>query len=144
MQMTMTIRRTSYWQPLQSNTGYARGTYNHIRNLKPSQMVHYRVFSWHTNNYGIPAVVMGSTKLRSRRTRFAGCGPRPTGRRRSSSTGTAVPAANNGGSPITHYVIQVHEDDTGQPASTSLGWTKCRNQHEHHLHFQRNRLEYDT
>ena len=41
-----------YWQPLQSNTGWARGTYNHIRNLKPGQEVQYRVFSWHKNNYG--------------------------------------------------------------------------------------------
>ena len=52
-----------YWQPLQSNTGYSRGTYNHIRGLKPGQTVHYRVFSWHTNNYGVPAATTGSTKM---------------------------------------------------------------------------------
>ena len=36
-----------------------------------------------------------------------------------------MPAANNGGSPITHYVIQVHEDEDGTPAVGSSGWAKA-------------------
>ena len=116
-----------YWQPLQSNTGYARGTYNHIRGLKPGQTVHYRVFSWHTNNYGIPAATMGSTK--------AAVSPDPVRGLRTMADGPtkikldwdAVPSANSGGSPITHYVIQVHENQPSAPDGglTGTGWNRA-------------------
>ena len=114
-----------YWQPLQSNTGHARGTYNHIRGLKPGQKVHYRVFSWHTNNYGIPAAVMGSTK--------AAVSPDPVRGLRTTADGPtkikldwdAVPSANNGGSPITHYAVQVFVDQPSRPGASEIGWVNA-------------------
>ena len=114
------------WESLQSNTGYSRGTYNHLRGLKPGEMVHYRVFSWHTNNYGIPAATMGSTQ--------AAVSPDPVRGLRTMADGPtkikldwdAVTAANNGGSAITHYVIQVHADQSDRPTAgaseSDEGW----------------------
>ena len=111
-----------YWQPLQSNTGYSRGTYNHLRGLKPGQTVHYRVFSWHTNNYGIPAATMGSTKMAVSPDPVRGLRTMADGPTKINLDWDAVPAGSNGGSPITHYVIQVYDDQPDRPAGGVVGW----------------------
>ena len=104
--------QTSYWQPLQSNTGYARGTYNHLRGLKPGQ------------EGALPGVLVAHEQLwHSPPLRWASTtdavSPDPVRGLRATADGptkikldwSAVPAANNGGSAITHYaVIQVFAD----------------------------------
>ena len=110
------------WQPLQRNTGYSRGTYNHLRGLKPGQDVNYRVFSWHTNNYGLPAVTTGRTADAVSPDPVRGLQATADGPTKIKLDWGAVSAANNGGSPITHYVIQVHIDNPSRPSGNAGGW----------------------
>ena len=76
-----------YWRPLQSNTGYARGTYNHLRGLKPTRRCTTGCSRGTRTITAFRPLRWARPKPRSRRTRSAGCGPWPTDRRRSSSTG---------------------------------------------------------
>ena len=101
------------WMPLQSNTGNARTTYNHIR-LNPGESYNYRIFPEHKGAYGNPADVSGSTKAATVPDPVPGLRAMPDGPTRI-KLDWDMPSFN-GGSTITDYLVQVHSDNDNNNA----------------------------
>ena len=109
---------TANWDLLQAQTAFTNTYYRHPSRGDDSSATYleaavsrtYRVFPWHNNRYGYPEIAPGSTN--------AGTAPEAVSGLRVSADGidklklkwNMVPMSQDGGAPITGYLIQVNQD----------------------------------
>ena len=110
------------WIRLERNTKWARETYNH-RNLKPETMLYYRVTPGHSTwGFGLPATAPGSTKKAVVPTPVRGLTVTANGQDMLDLSWPLISAANDGGSAIVGYLIQVNEDQDATLQNAADGW----------------------
>ena len=99
------------WIRLERNTKWARETYNH-RNVEPGSMFHYRVTPGHsTYGFGVPHdAVLGSTKPAVVPAPVRDLTVMANGQDKLDLSWPLISAANDGGSPIVGYLIEVNTD----------------------------------
>ena len=105
------------WDRLTGTISFSNPIYRHHTSalddgtkLVSDETRHYRVFPWHAGRYGYPAVVTGNTKLASVPNRVAPGGLRVTADGETKLMLDWDVPSYDGGSPVTHYLIQVNTD----------------------------------
>ena len=108
------------WDRLTGTISFSTPAYQHLSNdakkdatkLGSDEERHYRVFPWYAGRYGYPAVttVSGKTKLANVPGGIAQGGLRVTADGATKLKLDWDAPANDGGSPVTHYLIQVSTD----------------------------------
>ena len=127
---------TADWDFLTDTISASRTTYRHnSSNLEDATMLvsdetrHYRVFPWHAGRYGYPQVVTGMTKAATMPGRIPDGGLRVTANGDTKLDLDWDAASNNGGSPVTGYIIQVSKDrDNSNARDTTTGWCDVAHQ----------------
>jgi len=97
------------WMPLQTNTGYSKSTYNHVKDLNPGESRHYRVTPISNGVYGSIGITNGSTKAAVKPEAVRGL-------KTSSDDPTMIKLewdkpADDGGQPITGYRVDISAYD---------------------------------
>ena len=131
-----TTGATDDWDFLADTISASRTTYRHnssnrddATKLVSDETRHYRVFPWHAGRYGYPVVVTANTKLATVPGRI------PTGGLRVTANGDDKldlnwsVASNDGGSPVTGYIIQVSQDrDNNDDRLLTAAWCDVAHQ----------------
>lgn len=109
------------WIRLERNTRWTRETYNH-RNVKPGTMLYYRVTPGHSR-YGFGSALAdgGSTKPAVEPAPMRGLTVTANGQDKLDLSWPLVGEANDGGSPIVGYLIQVNDDDDNNSRLLATG-----------------------
>ena len=98
------------WIRLERNTKWARETYNH-RNVEPNSDLFYRVTPGHSRwGFGEPDTDPGSTKDAVVPAPVRGLTVTANGQDKLDLSWPLINAANNGGSPIVGYLIEMADD----------------------------------
>ena len=118
---------TANWDFLTDTISASRPTYQHnssgsegATKLVSDEHRYYRVFPWHAGRYGYPVVITGNTKEASVPGRIPNGGLRVTANGDDKLDLSWSMASNDGGSPVTGYLIQVSQDrdnNTAPPAT---------------------------
>ena len=114
------------WDFLTDTISSSRTTYRHNSSsrddatmLVSDETRYYRVFPWHAGRYGYPMVVTANTKLATVPDRIPNRGLRVTANGDDKLDLSWDMASNDGGSPVTGYLIQVSRDRDNNNAHTA-------------------------
>ena len=109
------------WTRLERNTKWARETYNH-RNVKPGSDFTYRVTPGHNRwGLGLAVIDMGSTQPAVEPAPVRGLTVTANGQDMLDLNWPLISEANDGGSPIVGYLVQVNSDDDDNATLDSAG-----------------------
>ena len=106
------------WDRVTPTISFSEALYRHLSNpstedatnLVSDETRTYRVFPWHAGRYGYPALATGNTKRASPPGGIAQGGLRVTADGDTKLKLDWDEPTDNGGSPVTHYLIQVNND----------------------------------
>ena len=124
------------WDFLTDTISSSRTTYRHnsssrddATKLVSDETRYYRVFPWHAGRYGYPAVVTANTKLATVPGRIPNNGLRVSANGDEKLDLNWSVASNDGGSPVTGYIIQVSADrDNNDALATGATWCDVAHQ----------------
>ena len=124
------------WDFLTDTISASRTTYRHnssrrddATKLVSDETRYYRVFPWHAGRYGYPMVVTANTKLATVPGRIPNNGLRVTANGDEKLDLSWDQASNDGGSPVTGYIIQVSQDrDNNAVLATGTAWCDVAHQ----------------
>ena len=124
------------WDFLTDTISASRTTYRHnsssrddATKLVSDDTRYYRVFPWHAGRYGHPMVVTANTKLATVPDRIPNNGLRVTANGDEKLDLSWSQASNDGGSPVTGYIIQVSQDrDNNTALGAGIGWCDVAHQ----------------
>ena len=123
------------WDFLTDSISASRTKYEHHTSsnedatlLESDETRYYRVFPWHAGRYGYPLVVTGMTKLATVPGRIPDDGLRVTANGNTKLDLDWDAASNDGGSPVTGYIIQVGNDRDNDVAPDSTIWCDVAHQ----------------
>ena len=124
------------WDFLTDTISASRTTYRHnsssrddATKLVSDETRYYRVFPWHAGRYGYPMVVTANTKLATVPGRIPNNGLRVTANGDEKLDLSWSQASNDGGSPVTGYIIQVSQDrDNNTALGAGIGWCDVAHQ----------------
>ena len=110
------------WIRLERNTKWTRETYNH-RNLKPGMEFHYRVTPGHNRwGFGRAKTILGSSKDAVVPAPVRGLTVTANGQDMLDLSWPLTSAANDGGSAIVGYLIEVNSDQDATLEDRTTGW----------------------
>ena len=124
------------WDFLTDTISASRTTYRHnsssrddATKLVSDETRYYRVFPWAAGRYGYPMVVTAKTKLATVPGRIPNNGLRVTANGDEKLDLSWSQASNDGGSPVTGYIIQVSQDrDNNTALGAGIGWCDVAHQ----------------